>query len=51
MLTMGLAIGGAHVDQRWKLILYLRCFARSDYRSLIYEIKNTSVSIVGKCKS
>jgi hypothetical protein len=39
MLTVGFIIGGTHLDQRWKLMLNMRCFARFDYRSQFMNSK------------
>jgi hypothetical protein len=39
MLTVGFTIGGTHLDQRWKLMLNMRCFARFDYRSQFMNSK------------
>ena len=39
MLTRSAGLSGTHLGQRWKLLLNLGCFARSDYRSPIYEFK------------
>ena len=39
VLTRFVINSGTHLGQRWKLLLNFGCFARSDYRSPIYEFK------------